>query len=353
MDVSGDVDISGGLSVDGIAKFDKDNNGDFLLEVDASQAGLSSSGSGRSLLDSGAAHMDLDGDLQMHSILADQLEVAESLQAFGDVGLGASGKSVTAYGSLAAKLDATVEGFLKVDLISAGVHGLVADESAQSSTGLEISAARVLDSSNGAFLTLADGKDMLVKGSAAIGGDAIVGESIWFGDYLKSKAEFKMQDSFTDGASPYVDHQGQDQYIHGYVLASSAADVQALIDNSPEAAVVEIDDGSGNMEKHVSIISVLASLVSGGEQLRYEEAFSGFIAKNTEIQLTGAPILHDGDSLGDGAFKDVMKLYVNGLRLSKDDFELVQGQTTKIKFNFAMEEDDVLLVDIADPNPIA
>ena len=349
LDVDGNVDISGGLDVHGKTQLDN-SLGTYQLVIDASAAGLSSSGD-RHLLDAGDAHLELAGDMRIDGLMAGSMEIAGDFQAFGTVGLGDADKTVTVYGTLEAERSATFKDSLSVHDIDGTNYSLVADIDAQQN-GLSIDGSRAMVGD--AFLTLLSGKDMLIQGDCGAQGNIFAGESIWFVDALKSRDKFKMQDAFTDGQT-YATMTDGDQSIHGYVLASDAADVQLLLDNSPEALATV--DG----QKHVSLVKVLAGLVSGGSSLRFEHALIDFVAKNEEVDIGSA--VHDGNQFNDGSYKSNLRFYVNGARLSDDDYELVadvmSGDTvavnnkSKIKFNFALEEDDVLIIDIADANPAA
>jgi hypothetical protein len=147
----------------------------------------------------------------------------------------------------------------------------------------------------------------------------------------------------------------------GYTLAKDAAQIQAVLSNAPAAeALVDIGNGATD---HISIMGILSGLISGGSTLRYEFELAGFIAKDTPFDLdsgSGAPVIHpnDADAATLAEYKSSIRLFHNGQRLSDDDYELVYSAVAgeegrKLKLNFSMEKDDVLIMDINDTNPAA
>jgi cytoskeletal protein CcmA (bactofilin family) len=344
LDVDGAADIKGGLQVEGLFQADN-NSGTYSLVVDHTQVGLSGSTAGRLTLTSGVAQLKLQGDLEMQDILAQQLVVEGEFQAFGKVGLGASASPVTVYGEFTGEKSAEFKDSLKVsDDGNSGYH-LVVDDSVQTA-GISIS-ARALDAGSNAFLTIADGKDALIKGDLGVKGDVVAGGDIWFGDYLKSKDEFLMQDSFVAGQS-FNDKDSNPHNVYGYALASHADDIQAVLNNSAEALVeISID---GTLKKHINIMGILSGLIAGGSTLRYEYAIPAGNGYSKGATFNIGQVIHDETS----QYKAKMKWYLNGQRLSDDDYAIVSGNAGKdISFNMKLEEDDVLIVDINDANPAA
>ena len=293
LDVDGDADVLGGLIVEGIFKADDDGNG-FSLVVDHSQVGLSGTEAAaveqeldgtdsvdRLKLGTGVADVILDGDMQLDKAKLGSAVVDGRLEAYGKVGLGASDKEVRVYGELMAEMDVEMKEALRVSNDGAGNYGLVIDD-AEQTAGLSI-ASRELAAGSDAMFTLASGKDMLLQGKLGVADDAIFSGDIWFDGKLASKSEFIMQDSFTDG-DVYKDSENVDQSVYGFVLASDEMksyngvsrnkDVQELLLNVPsEVALVDLptaEDGSN--QKHISMMGILSSLISGGSMTRVEHA---------------------------------------------------------------------------------
>ncbi len=347
LEVTGDADISKGLIVEGEFKADSDG-ASYLLTVDSANSnGLEDAAAdGRITLSSGDAHIKLQGDLEIGNMLAERMVIDGEFQARGKVGLGKTDSAVTVYGKLDAKKSAEFESALKVHTADGGTsYSMVADDGAQQE-GLSIE-SRALKASSDAFLTLADGKDFLLQGDLGVKGDAIVGGDIWYGDYLKSKAHFLMQDSFIEGNFATKSDGNQD--VVAYSLAGSADHIQAVLNNSAEALV---DIGSGQKD-HISIMGVLSGLISGGSTLRYEYELTDMKQKGVAFSI--GEVIHDNSN--DQSYQASLRLFLNGQRLSDSDYELVAdagGDAGKlIKFNFTIEKDDVLIIDINDSNPAA
>jgi len=181
------------------------------------------------------------------------------------------------------------------------------------------------------------------------------GSDIWFESHLKAKGEFLMQDEFTDG-DLYTDKENASHAVQGYVLSKDAAQLQAVLYNAPAAEAI-VDIGG---DKHISIMGILSGLISGGSTLRYESAVPGFLMKDSAFELVGTPVIHPNDSVQADLdeYKGSIRIFHNGQRLSDDDFELVYDAArpagaggTKMKFNFSLEQDDVIIMDINDTNP--
>ena len=367
LDVDGDADIFGGLDVHGVFKAD-DNSGTFSMVVDHSQPGLSGTFAesvlqetnptvDRLKLNVGDADIQLEGDMAMQKMLLRSGAVVEGeFQAYGKVGLGASGAETRVFGDLKVEEKAELKDSLRVGKHGQGAddYGLIIDEAKQQA-GLSIS-SRELAAGSDAFFTLDSGKDMLVQGNLGVASDVIVSGDIWFDGKLASKLEFVMQDAFTDGDT-YTDKDSQDHDLYGYVLASDSMknydfgngivsrneNLQELLLNVPaDVAIAEV-----NGQKHLSILGVLSSLISGGASTRVEHAVSAAgVGKGVEIDV-GIEI-HDGTSSAEA--KDKMRVYYNGQRLAADDYSI--GTNKKgITFNFFVEEDDRLVIDVADPAP--
>jgi len=377
-DIKNDLQITGKLEVDYSADVDGLGNAGYRLTVDDAAAGTdglegtdsaadlegNSISGGRLALDSGTAHMVLKGDLEVADAKLARAVVEGEFQAFGSVGLGNSSSKVRVFGEFEAAKSAKFQESLRVHHAGSGDYDLLLDAAEQSAAGLAIS-SRELDVSNGAFMQLADGKDALFQGDVGVKGMLALGGDLWFAKHLRSKAEFLMQDSFTDGTdgvgNPYTydDKGGTPHQIMGYTLAASIAQIQAVLSNAPAAeAVVDIDG-----DKHISIMGILGGLIAGGSTLRYEYELTGFIAKDSAFDLdsgSGAPVIHpnDSDAATLAEYKDSLRLFHNGQRLSNDDYELVYSADAaeagrKLKLNFAIEKDDVLILDINDTNPAA
>ena len=345
LDVDGAADIKGGLEVEGIFKADN-NAGTYSLVVDHSQAGLSGNdANGRLDLQTGVAQLKLVGDLDVQDALVQNAVVEGGFQAFGEVGLGAAGSEVRSYGEFTGELSAEFKSSLKVSDDGSGGYHLAIDSAAQTS-GISIS-GRALAVGSDAFLTVADGKDALIKGDLGVKGDVVAGGDIWFGDYLKSRDEFLMQDSFVAGQS-FDDKDANPHNVYGYALASHADDIQAVLNNSADALVDITVDGVA--KKHINIMGILSGLIAGGSTLRYEYAIPTGAGIDKGATFNIGQVIHDETS----SYKEKMKWYLNGQRLSDDDYTIVSGNAGKdISFNLRLEEDDVLIVDINDANPAA
>ena len=361
--ITGPLDITGKLQAAHESDIDGQGNSGYRLTVDTGAAGFTSAPNGNGFDLTGTAHALVEGDLQSRDLrVAGAQEVEGKLQVWGN----AAFADVDLSGTLTARSDASIDGDLRINDDGAGGHILTVSSTDQGAgNGIRIDmSTRLLDESGpgaSAAMTLNAG-DMAVGGDCAISQDLLLGGDLWIGKQLRSESTFLLEDGHieTANANGMVDNTGAALTLSGYCIASDATEITEFIANNPEA-IADVDDGSGGTEKRISILKAISNLVSGGSIRRRELDIPGFIggAMNngvfTSADVTFPDAIHDGDPTQDQAFKlsGKIKVFLNGQRLSADDFVCKQGEPTKLTFGFPLEEKDRLIVDVLDSNPTA